>query len=246
MSLALNNFTVHAGRHCLLQIDSLTLPSTGLFGVIGPNGAGKSTLLRALAGLVPHGGSKRLDGGWPEASRIGFLPQNFAVSASMSVAECVLLGRRERLGWRISAHDRSEVARVLALLDLSALATARMDRLSGGQQQRVLLAQRLLRDPRLLILDEPTSALDLHHQLQVLSHLRTLAQDILVIAALHDLTLAGRFADHLVLIANGRLGAASTPDRVLLPSCLDPVYAIRSELLPDRDNSPVVVAHQAG
>jgi len=103
-----------------------------------------------------------------------------------------------------------------------------------------------LRDPRLLILDEPTSALDLHHQLQVLSHLRTLAQDILVIAALHDLTLAGRFADHLVLIANGRLGAASTPDRVLLPSCLDPVYAIRSELLPDRDNSPVVVAHQAG
>ena len=157
-----------------------------------------------------------------------------------------MLGRRERLGWRITAHDRAEVARVLALLDLSALATARMDRLSGGQQQRVLLAQRLLRNPRLLILDEPTSALDLHHQLEVLSQLRTLAQDILVIAALHDLTLAGRFADHLVLIDNGRLAAASAPDQVLVPDRLDPVYGIRSELISDCHNSPVVVAHRVG
>ncbi|MCI5112440.1 MAG: ABC transporter ATP-binding protein [Marivita sp.] len=244
MSLILSDFTVRAGRKCLLHIDSLTLPSTGLVGVIGPNGAGKSTLLRALAGLVPHGGTKHLEGAWPQPSQIGFLPQGFAVSAAMTVAECVLLGRRERLGWRITADDRTEVARVLALLDLSVLATARMDRLSGGQQQRVLLAQRLLRNPRLLILDEPTSALDLHHQLEVLNHLRTLAQDILVIAALHDLTLAGRFTDHLVLINNGRLGAASAPGQVLVANCLDPVYSIRSELLPDRHNSPVVVAHR--
>lgn len=246
MSLILSAFTIHAGRKCLLQIDSLTLPPKGLVGVIGPNGAGKSTLLRALAGLVTHGGIKRLEGAWPQPSQIGFLPQGFAVSAAMTVAECVLLGRRERLGWRITAHDRAEVARVLALLDLSALATARMDRLSGGQQQRVLLAQRLLRNPRLLILDEPTSALDLHHQLEVLSQLRTLAQDILVIAALHDLALAGRFADHLVLIDNGRLAAASAPDQVLVPGRLDPVYGIRSELISDCHNSPVVVAHRVG
>ncbi|MBP0483640.1 ABC transporter ATP-binding protein [Sagittula salina] len=243
MSLLLSEFTVNAGRLRLLDIPSLSLPSTGLVGVIGPNGAGKSTLLKALAGIIPHAGRKTLDCTWPDPTRIAYLPQDFAVSAAMSVAECVLLGRRERLGWRITAHDRAEVGRVLSLLDLTHLAEARMDRLSGGQQQRVLLAQRLLRDPRLMILDEPTSALDLHHQLEVLSRLKALSTDILVIAALHDLTLAGRFADHLVLIEHGMLKAADNPEAVLNGDMLDPVYAIRCEVFRDRARNPVVVAH---
>lgn len=244
MSLVLHNIAVWAGRRCLLDIPTLKLPSTGLIGVIGPNGAGKSTLLKALAGVLRHSGSKQLDGAWPDPRQIAFLPQNFAVTAAMTVAECVLLGRREHLGWRVSARDRADVLRVLSSLDLTNLASARMDRLSGGQQQRVLLAQRLLRNPRLLILDEPTSALDLHHQLEVLSQLKTLSEGILVISALHDLTLAGRFADHLVLIEGGKLRASAPSEQVLAHQILDPIYDIRSELIPDRCNQPVVVAHR--
>ncbi|SDE75367.1 iron complex transport system ATP-binding protein [Salipiger thiooxidans] len=243
--MILREFRVWAGRRCLLDIPGLELPSRGLVAVIGPNGAGKSTLLKALAGVIPHDGDKLLDEGWPVPSRIGYLPQDFTVSAAMTVAECVLLGRRERLGWWITAHDRAEVARVLARMDLSELAGARMDRLSGGQQQRVLLAQRLLRDPRLLILDEPTSALDLHHQLKVLSHLRQLSKERLVIAALHDLTLAGRFAERIVLIEGGTLGVAGAPGDVLQSVHLDHVYSIDSQIMADRCGAPVVIAHHA-
>lgn len=242
--MILTEFRVHAGRRCLLDIAGLELPSHGLICVIGPNGAGKSTLLKALAGVIPHDGQKSLEGGWPDPAGIGYLPQDFTVSAAMSVAECVLLGRRERLGWWITAHDRAEVARVLAQLGLEALAGARMDRLSGGQQQRVLLAQKLLRDPRLLILDEPTSALDLHHQLEVLTHLRQLARDRLVIVSLHDLTLAGRFAEQVILIEQGTVRTSGLPQAVLHPDHLDPVYAIDSQILPDRSGAPVVVAHR--
>ncbi|WP_425070897.1 ABC transporter ATP-binding protein [Sagittula sp. S175] len=245
MSLILKDLTVSAGKRPLLEIPELVLPAAGFVGIIGPNGAGKSTLLKALAGVVSHGGTKTLDGAWPDAGRIAFLPQDFTVSAAMSVADCVLLGRREHLGWRVTGHDRAEVRRVLSMLDLTPLSDARMDRLSGGQQQRVLLAQRLLRDPRLLILDEPTSALDLHHQLEVLSLLKTLSGGMLVIAALHDLTLAGRFAEQLVLIEGGRVHATDSPERILTGGTLDPVYAIRCEVFRDRDSNPVVVAHPA-
>ncbi|EEB85572.1 ABC transporter ATP-binding protein [Roseobacter sp. GAI101] len=244
MSLILEGFTVDAGRRRLLHIDALDLPSTGLIAVIGPNGAGKSTLLGALAGVIAHRGTKSLDGDWPAPERIGFMPQNFAVSAAMSAADCVLLGRRERLGWRVTAQDRAEVARALAALDLSALSDRRMDRLSGGQQQRVLLAQRLIRDPRVLILDEPTSALDMHHQLEVLDHLRALASERLVLAALHDLTLAARHADHIVFLDNGELVIAGPTAEVLRPASLNHAYRIDSEILTDRNGGAVIVAHR--
>ena len=122
--MILTDFRVHAGRRCLLDIAGLELPPHGLVGVIGPNGAGKSTLMKALAGVIPHDGQKSLDQGWPEPAGIGYLPQDFTVIAAMSVAECVLLGRRERLGWWITERDRAEVARVLAQLGLGALAGA--------------------------------------------------------------------------------------------------------------------------
>lgn len=243
--LSLTDFSVTVGRRELLRIDRLSLPAAGLVGVVGPNGAGKSTLLKALAGVLPHCGEKTLGCGWPDPSRIGFMPQDFTVRAALSVAECVLLGRREHLGWRITPQDQVEVDRALADFGLSALASERMDSLSGGQQQLVLLAQRLSRNPRLLILDEPTSALDLHRQIEVLTQLKnTRGKDILVITALHDLTLAGRFADRLVMIENGRLRRAGSASEVLTRDILDPVYSISSECLSDREGNPVIVPHR--
>lgn len=243
--LSLTDFSVTIGRRDVLRIDHLNLPTSGLICVVGPNGAGKSTLLKALAGVLPHHGEKKLDCGWPDPSRIGFMPQDFTVRAALSVAECVLLGRRERLGWRITPQDQAEVERALGDFGLSALACEPMDSLSGGQQQLVLLAQRLSRRPRLLILDEPTSALDLHRQIEVLTRLKTTRdKDILVITALHDLTLAGRFADRLVMIENGRLRKEGSAAEVLTQAILDRVYSISSECLSDREGNPVIVPHR--
>lgn len=244
--LILKDFTITVRQRRLLDIANLALPAAGLVGVVGPNGAGKSTLLKALAGLLPHGGHKALQGAWPAPAHIGFLPQDFTVHAALSVAECVLLGRREHLGWRVSARDRAEVDLALDRFGLSHLASQRMNSLSGGQQQLVLLAQRLSRNPRLLILDEPTSALDLHHQIEVLSHLQGIRRrDVLVIVALHDLTLAGRFCAHLVLIENGRLRAEGRAGEILTTGILDPVYSIATERLHDRSGNPVIVPHRS-
>lgn len=243
--LTLTDFSVTLGRRERLRIDRLNLPVVGFVGLVGPNGAGKSTLLKALAGVLPHHGTKTLGACWPRADQIGFMPQDFMVNAPLSVAECVLLGRREQLGWRISRKDQDDVDAALAAFGLSALAGERMDNLSGGQQQLVLLAQRLSRNPRLLILDEPTSALDLHRQIEVLTHLKaTRARGLLVIAALHDLTLAARFADCLVMIENGRIRAVGSASEVLSHEVLDPVYSISSECLHDRDGNPVIVPHR--
>lgn len=243
----LNRFAVRVKKRSLLQIDRLDLPSRGIIGVIGPNGAGKSTLLRALAGVARHSGGKSLDGSWPSPEYIGFLPQDFTVNAALSVSECVLLGRREQLGWRVTDKDRLLVHDALARFGLTHLANRPMTSLSGGQQQLVLLAQRLSRAPRLLILDEPTSALDLRHQINVLSYLRdSHSDDTLIIVALHDLTLAGRFSDALLLIESGGLRAQGLPSEILCPEILDPVYAISSECLQDRLGAPVVVPHMAG
>ncbi|MFT6089449.1 ABC transporter ATP-binding protein [Sulfitobacter sp.] len=243
----LDRFGVHVKKRSLLQIDKLDLPSCGIVGVIGPNGAGKSTFLRALAGVARHTGEKSLDGSWPSPEHVGFLPQDFTVNAALSVSECVLLGRREQLGWRVTDKDRLIVDDALARFGLTHLADRPMTSLSGGQQQLVLLAQRLSRAPRVLILDEPTSALDLRHQINVLSYLKDFhSHDTLIIVALHDLTLAGRFSNALLLIENGGLRAQGLPSEVLCPEILDPVYGISSECLQDRLGAQVVVPHMAG
>lgn len=244
MSLCLRDFTVSLSGRACLSVPQMDLPAAGLIGVIGPNGAGKSTFLRALAGQIRHTGTKMLDGTWPHPVQIGFLPQNFTVNAAMTVTECVLLGRREQLGWRITSQDRKHVAHALSRLKLSHLADVRMDQLSGGQQQRVLLAQRISRGPRMLVLDEPTSALDLRHQLEVLSLLRDLSQDMLIVTALHDLTLAGRFADHLVLIDQGQVRGVGAPHHILQHAGLGDCYGTKVETLRDSQGSLVFVAHQ--
>ncbi|WP_417584002.1 ABC transporter ATP-binding protein [Nitrincola sp.] len=241
--LSLIKLEVKRQHKTLLHPLTAKLPGQGLIGVIGPNGAGKSTLLQALAGILPHRGHKMLGDHWPNTDQIGFLPQEFSVRSRLSVAECILLGRREQLGWRLNDRDLKEVEQVLARFALSHLANQRMDQLSGGQQQLVLLAQRLSRRPRLLILDEPTSALDLHHQLEVLTHLKHYCQQhqALIITSLHDLNLAARFADYLVLLDKGQMCLADKPSVVLQENHLNPVYRITAEIVMTASGNPVIV-----
>lgn len=199
-------------------------------GLIGPNGAGKSTLLRAMAGLVDHAGRVELgDGRSPTATDVAVVPQVPLLPPGMTVAEYVLLGRTAHLGWlaRESARDRRIAASVLRRLQLDAFAHRPVTGLSGGEGQRVVVARALAQQAPVLLLDEPTSALDLGHQAEVLELVDELRRSdgLTVIAAMHDLTTAARFADRVALLRQGQLVADGHPADVLTTDRLSEVYA---------------------
>ena len=244
MTLTAKLTSVFKGRTQILHPMTVTLPAGQVLGVIGPNGAGKSTLLRSLTGIdKPHAHWNGLP--LPRA-QIGYMPQAFQMNARLSVLEAVLLGKREALGWSVTSADLAAAAKVLSELGLSHLQGRSMDRLSGGQQQMVLVAQRLLRAPRLLILDEPTSALDLHHQLVILRHLKayTQSRQAATIMALHDLTLAGRFCDQLLLVKDGKAVAFGPTQDVLSEQRIAECWDVSVEVMQAKDGCPVIVPHE--
>ena len=199
-------------------------------GLIGPNGAGKSTLLRAIAGLVDYDGTVTLAcGRRPSGVDVALVPQIPLLPEGMTVAEYALLGRSPHLGWLAveSRRDRRIVASVLERLDLGGFAERPVSQLSGGETQRVVLARALAQQAPILLLDEPTSALDLGHRgavLELIDELRR-SDGISVIAAMHDLGTAARFADRLALIDRGRIVADGPPRSVLAPGRLSAIYA---------------------
>ncbi len=230
------------GGRVVVDRVSASIAGGGITAVVGPNGAGKSSLLAAVAGVLPHGGTVTLSGHPVAPDEIGYLPQAAAVRASLTVLEVVLLGRLERLGWRLGREDLALAVEALEVLDLTHLAETRIDSLSGGQQQLVLLAQRLVRRPRLLLLDEPTSALDLSRQLLVLERLQDHARatGTVVVIAIHDLSLAARYAGLLVLLKQGALTGIGTPAEVLTVSAIRRGYAVEAEVLRTRLGHPVI------
>lgn len=219
----------HGPTRVLTDLD-VELHTGEWLGVIGPNGAGKTTLLRALAGLTDHRGSITLgDGRIPSATDVSLMPQAPLLPEGMSVMEYVLLGRTAHLRWlaRESRADRDIAQAVLRRLDLDRFADRPVRALSGGEAQRVVVARALSQQAPILLLDEPTSALDLGHQVGVLELVDDLRRDdgLGVIAAMHDLTTAARFADRLLLLDQGRVMAVGTPATVLDPDLLSSVYA---------------------
>lgn len=226
---------------------SFSSAGAGLIALIGPNGAGKSTLLKAIAGLIPASGGATRGGAALAKQEIAYLPQAFAVQSDLSVLEVMLLGRHERLSLRIPPGEVEKAAALLSRLNLSALARRRMRTLSGGQQQLVLLAQRLFRNPALLLLDEPTSALDLRHQLEALRMLANHVAEtgMVSILAIYDINLALRFAERIVVIADGRLIACGPPEEVATPDLIEHVYGLPVDILTDRAGRRVVVPLEA-
>lgn len=205
-----------------------------VLGLIGPNGSGKTTLLRLLrGGLVPTAGRVRVDGAditsidRRELSRkIAVVVQEAGGETTMTAAEMVLLGRTARLsGFQRASEDDLDVARS-ALARVGALALARRDfaSMSGGEKQRVLIARALAQSAEHLLLDEPTNHLDIRYQHEVLGLLRSLATTTVVV--LHDLNLAARYCDDLILLSEGRVARSGPVDEVLDPQLLETVYEI--------------------
>lgn len=237
--LEVKDVSVSYGRRPVLK--ALTLPClrAGEVTVLaGPNAAGKSTLLRAIAQLAPHRGNVLLDGedlarlsGPARAGRVGFMPQNLPSGAALMVLETVVTALRAGGGeaWAKEAEQRAMA--VLERLGIAALALEPLDQLSGGQRQMVSLAQAIVRDPRLLLLDEPTSALDLARQVRLLSELRRIAAEgRVVLAVLHDLALAARWADRIAILHKGGLHSFGSPAEVLTPEMLAEVYRVEARV----------------
>jgi iron complex transport system ATP-binding protein len=236
------------GRAVLTGV-GLSVPRGAWLAVIGPNGAGKSTLLRAIMGLVPHEGGV-LIAGEPgprlrhRARLVAYAPQTPSLPPDMTVFDYALLGRTPYISYlgRESRADREVTGSVLDRLDLAGLASRRLGHLSGGERQRVVLARALVQKAPVLLLDEPTTALDLGHQQQVMElvdRLR-LADDLTVVTTLHDLNLAGQYADAVLLLSEGRAAAAGPPAQVLTEPLLAAHFGARVRVADGPGGRPLV------
>lgn len=238
--LHLDNITVQVGEATLIENVSAEVTPGQLTAVVGPNGAGKTSLLRASSGEVPPTtGTVRLDDqplsatpSAEQARRRAVLPQSSRLHFSFTVLEVVLMGRTPHVQDRKEAADWAIADAALDAVGMSDFADRAFTTLSGGEQQRVHLARALAQiwtpppdASRYLLLDEPTASLDLAHQQHVLRTVRTFADEGAgVLAILHDLNLAAQFADHVVVMADGRVRTQGPPDAVLTPSCIHDVF----------------------
>jgi cobalamin transport system ATP-binding protein len=252
----LRSVSVTFGDVPVLRGVSMTVPSGGWVTVIGPNGAGKSTLLYAIAGVTPLTGEVLLDERPIRAMRrrelsrqIALVPQQPVIPESMTVFDYVLMGRTPYIPYfgGESRHDVDLVREVLGRLELSALSARALGSLSGGEFQRALLARALAQQAPVLLLDEATSSLDIGHQQQALELVEELRRHdgLTVVGAMHDLTLAGQFAEHLVLLDRGRVVAAGSPHEVLTPELIATHYGAGVRVLDDGDGGLVVVPMRA-
>lgn len=249
--LSLRDLSVRYGARSVLNGVTLDLAPGSLIGLIGPNGAGKTTLLRACASLIPiAGGECALDGrpleSWDRRARaraIGYLAQEKAALWPVAAGRLVALGRLPHLGpWdSLTPLDESKVSEAMAATDVLHLAERPVTELSGGELARVLIARLLAGTPPVLLADEPVSGLDPAHAMQVLTIFRSLAlEGRTVVVVLHDLMLASRFCDRLVLMNAGAVVADGAPLDVLSPDRLARFYGITADVMPE-DGTRVVV-----
>lgn len=252
MSLLIRNTAVGYRRRKVLENLQLAPIEAGtLVAVLGPNGVGKSTLLKGLAGLLHCQGTQELHGEtlqhlphWRRNQLIGYLPQSLPQATSLVVYECLYAACRIGLADIDGAAIEQRIEQVVAELDIHSLALRRLSELSGGQRQMVGLAQVLVRQPQLLLLDEPTSALDLRWQLTVLERVKRISRDTGAIAlvASHDLNLALRFCDQVLLLGPGGACQMGSPAEVLTAASLAQAYGVSARMEQCSLGYPLVLA----
>ena len=245
-----------AGYHDRRVIDGLDLDIAPgkVTALVGANACGKSTLLSALARILPsQGGTVTLDDvdvcGIPRrrlAQQLGMLPQQPSAPEGLSVAELVARGRYPHRGAlaRWSDQDAAAVEDALDATNMTDLAGRAIGELSGGQRQRAWIAMALAQQPRIMLLDEPTTFLDLAHQLDVLDLLRHMNErrSTTVVVVLHELNLAARYADELVVMSAGRIVAQGAPADVVTPAVLAEAFALDALVIPDPlTSTPLII-----
>ncbi|MEF2245998.1 MULTISPECIES: heme ABC transporter ATP-binding protein [unclassified Paenibacillus] len=239
--VSVEKLQVQIDKRLILQDISFQARRGQFIGLIGPNGSGKSTLLRSLAAFTAHDeGQIKIADRHITAYRsrelaqiIGYVPQNTNIDFDFSVQHIVLMGRhpfKSRFA-RENGQDYDIAEQAMQLTDTLHLAERLVTNLSGGQRQMVFIAKALTQQPRLLLLDEPISALDIRHQLRVLELIRHLTgQGMTAIAALHDLNLAARYCDELLLLTDGCILHQGPPSDVLTPTTIRRAYQIEAHV----------------
>lgn len=221
-----------------------------LVSILGPNGVGKSTLIHCINKiLTPTSGTVLIDGKDVSeikikelAKQIGYVPYSANDSFPLSVIDTVLIGRHPHSKWGTLDKDLDIVYETLRMLGITHLAMRSFNELSAGQHQKVMLARGLVQEPKILLLDEPTSNLDVRHQLDVTKMLRRLSREkeMLVIMISHDINIAAKYSDQIILMNEGTIYDVGTPDKVITADNLRTVYGVVAEISSD-DGTPHVI-----
>lgn len=241
MTLEIQNLSfAYSKKQVLHDISVEGFKPGELTALIGPNATGKSTFFKCVSGVLKTTGATIKVGGL-DISQTGmqawnrnvcYMPQSFTSNAALTVFDVVLLARKHMHGWRVGDDDLNVVAETLHMLKVDHLSETFVGDLSGGQQQMVSIAQAVVRAPSLFLLDEPTSALDLRHQLEIMKIIKDVTQSrkIVSIVALHDLNLAARFADHVVLMREGKIISSGPPREILASPELAETYGVTIDI----------------
>jgi iron complex transport system ATP-binding protein len=255
--LDVTDLEVRIGRKTLVDGVALSVERGQVVGLVGPNGAGKSTLLRAISGVQSVArGHVRIDGRATAdlerrefARRVAVVQQLPEAPSGMIVSQLVLLGRHPHLGWfeRESGRDAQIAREAMARGGCLEFADREVGTLSGGERRRAFIARALAQEPELLLLDEPTANLDAGAQAEICELLRALASDGTgVLVVLHDLTLAASTCDRVVLLADGRVVDAGTPDEVITSEHVARMYGPGVAVLRHPEDGRPIVVPQLG
>jgi len=236
MQLEVKNLNFSYNNYSFLQEISFSLKKGEILSIVGPNGSGKTTILKCINkilnlkyGTILLGGKNVKNLSLKEISKhISFVPQNFSSAFTLSVFEMVLLGRKPYIKWMVSSNDEAIVMNTLEMMEINDLSFRFFSELSGGEKQKVLIAKALAQEPDIIILDEPTSNLDLKHQFKIMNLLKKIIKEknISAVMAIHDLNLALRFSDKIMMLKNGLIHAYGDINNILNEKNVKEVFGI--------------------
>lgn len=248
MTLRVQNINYRCSSKFSLNNISLTFDNN-VTAIIGPNGSGKSTLIKCILNIYKCDGEMYYRGERLEKQKkgfikqkVGYLPQTSQNDASITAFEVVLLGLMNTLTLKVSKKQERKVNDILDAFELQHLAKNKINELSGGQLQMVLLAQAIIKEPEILILDEPLNNLDIHRQFSLLNTISNLAYDkkMIVIIVMHDINLASRYADNIVVMKDGSVYSHGAPEKVLTREMIREIYKIDSEIYVNKQGRQVI------